>query len=188
LIHISELAWQRIDNPTDLFKVGEKIKAEVISVENSKIFLSAKKLIKDPWAEVEKKYKIGQLVEGKVLKVNPFGLFVKLDDDIHGLAHISQLGLGPKDKITDKFKAEDKLKFEIVSMEPKDHRLGLGYSDEIAKQGEKVSETAAESKPIEEIIEKKPKEKKEAIGKKPKEPKEKTKKPVKKAKSEKPKK
>lgn len=133
LIHISELAWQRIDDPSDLFKVGDKIKAEVISLENSKIFLSAKKLIRDPWKDVGKKYKAGQMVKGKILKVNPFGLFVKLDKDIHGLAHVSQIGLGPKDRINDKFKSGEKEIFEIVSIEPKEHRLGLSYSEEKAK-------------------------------------------------------
>jgi small subunit ribosomal protein S1 len=143
LIHISELAWQRIDDPADLFQVGDKIKAEVISVENAKIFLSAKKLIQDPWADVGEKYKVGQIVKGTILKVNPFGLFVKLDDDIHGLAHISQLGLGPKDRITDKFNADEKVNLEIVSMEPKEHRLGLAYSDKAAAV---VEETEAVEK------------------------------------------
>ncbi|MBI4779200.1 S1 RNA-binding domain-containing protein [Candidatus Falkowbacteria bacterium] len=76
LIHISELAWQRIDDPSDLFKVGDKVKAEIISIEGSKIFLSAKKLLTDPWHDVETKYKVGQAVSGTILKVNPFGLFV----------------------------------------------------------------------------------------------------------------
>jgi small subunit ribosomal protein S1 len=133
LIHISELAWQRIDNPNDLYQVGDTVKAEVISIENSKIFLSAKKLLKDPWEEVSEKYKLGQIVEGTILKVNPFGLFVKLDNDIHGLAHISQLGLAPKQKINDKFEEKSRINFEIVSIEAKEHRLGLAYSDEIAK-------------------------------------------------------
>lgn len=130
LIHISELAWQRIDNPNDLYNVGDTIAAEVISLENSKIFLSAKKLMKDPWAEVAKKYKVGQRVEGKILKINPFGLFVSLDNDIHGLAHISQLGLLPRQKVTEKFTFGEKRYFEIVSIEPVDHRLGLAYRDE----------------------------------------------------------
>jgi predicted RNA-binding protein with RPS1 domain len=113
LIHISELAWQRIDNPTDLYKVGDKIDAQVISLENSKIFLSAKKLLKDPWENVGEKYKVGQVVKGKILKVNPFGLFVELDEDIHGLAHISQLGLAPKQRVTEKFNANEDGEFEI---------------------------------------------------------------------------
>lgn len=184
LIHISELAWQRIDDPADLFKVGEKIKAEVISVENGKIFLSAKKLVHDPWTDVEKKYKIGQIAAGTILKVNPFGLFIKLDDDIHGLAHVSQLGLGPKERIQDVFKAKDVVNFEIVSIEPKEHRLGLAAANNKTKQS---ADSAAEAKP-----EKEKKEKEEstpakaAADKKPKakkEDKEKTeKKTVKKAK------
>jgi len=125
LIHISELAWQRIDNPADLFKVGDRIKAEIISIDGSKIFLSAKKLMQDPWKEVAKKYKEGQIVEGKILKVNPFGLFVELDKDIHGLAHISQLSLASGQKIYELYKAGQKQKFTVVSIEPEDHRLGL---------------------------------------------------------------
>lgn len=127
LIHISELAWQRIDDPSDLFKTGDKVKAEIISIEGSKIFLSVKKLLEDPWIGVENKYKIGQAVEGTVLKVNPFGLFVELDPDIHGLAHISQINLAPDQKINDAFHSGEKKQFTIVSIEPKDHRLGLSY-------------------------------------------------------------
>lgn len=145
LIHISELAWQRIDDPAYLFKVGDKIKAEVISVDGSKIFLSAKKLIQDPWKGVEEKYKVGQVVAGVILKVNPFGLFVKLDDEIHGLAHISQLNLAPEEKINDIFKAGDKIDFTISSMEPREHRLGLivdrkSFSPKASDNKEKKSE------------------------------------------------
>ncbi|PIR12786.1 30S ribosomal protein S1 [Candidatus Falkowbacteria bacterium CG11_big_fil_rev_8_21_14_0_20_39_10] len=125
LIHISELAWQRIDRPSDLYKTGDKIKAEVINLDGSKIFLSAKKLMKDPWEKAAKKYEIGKIFTGEILKVNPFGLFVKLDDDIHGLAHISQLGLTAGQKIDDLFKAGDKADFVAMSVEPKEHRLGL---------------------------------------------------------------
>jgi ribosomal protein S1 len=125
LIHISELAWQRIDDPADLFKVGDKIKAEIISLEGSKIFLSAKKLLADPWQNVENRYKVGQVVSGTILKINPFGLFVKLDEDIHGLSHISQLGLRPEQKINEAYKVGEKKEFAVVSIEPKAHRLGL---------------------------------------------------------------
>ena len=129
LIHISELAWQRIDNPSDLFNVNDNVKAEIISIEGSKIFLSIKKLLTDPWANVGKKYKIGQAVQGKILKVNPFGLFVELDNDIHGLAHISQLNLAPGQKIYDLFNANEEKEFTVVSIEPKEHRLGLSFGD-----------------------------------------------------------
>jgi small subunit ribosomal protein S1 len=143
LIHISELAWKRIDNPSDLYKVGDQIKAEIININGSKIFLSAKKLMTDPWAGVSEKYKTGQIVKGKILKVNPFGLFVELDELIHGLAHISQLGLGSGVKIEDLYKAGTVMDFEITSIEPKEHRLGLQVMKEGGKK--KKESTSAEA-------------------------------------------
>ncbi|MDD5043862.1 MAG: S1 RNA-binding domain-containing protein [Patescibacteria group bacterium] len=125
LIHISELAWQRIDDPRELVRVGEKVKAEIINIENSKIFLSMKKLKDDPWKNVAEKYKVGEKVKGKVLKINPFGLFVELDRDIHGLAHISELSTKTISSPEEVAKPGDVLEFKIVSLEPKDHRLGL---------------------------------------------------------------
>ena len=125
LVHISELAWQRIDNPADVVKVGDKIKAEIINVEGSKIFLSMKKLKEDPWKNVADKYKINQVVKGKVLKVNPFGLFVELDPDIHGLAHISELSDKPINDSAEIAKPGDILDFKVLSIEPSSHRLGL---------------------------------------------------------------
>jgi len=175
LIHISELAWQRIDSPADLFKVGDNIKAEVISVEGSKIFLSAKKLMKDPWEKASAKYKIGQVVEGVILKVNPFGLFVKLDEDIHGLAHASQLSLGANQKINEIFKSGDKANFEIMSLEPKEHRLGL----KLLKAG-KESEAEVKADKVESDAETAPKAtKKKTEGKKDEDKKEKAVKAVK---------
>ena len=128
LIHISELAWQRIDKPSDLFKVGDAVKAEIVSIDGSKIFLSAKKLLEDPWQKVEKKYKLGQQVIGTILKINPFGLFIELDNEIHGLAHISQLELETDQKINEIYKQGDKKDFVVVSIEPKNHRLGLSVA------------------------------------------------------------
>ena len=133
LIHISELAWQRIDSPSEMYKVNDKIKAEIISIDGAKVFLSAKKLLKDPWMEASAKYQIGQVVPGTILKVNPFGLFVKLDDEIHGLAHISQLNLDSKDKITDLFQMNEIKDFAIVSISPGEHRLGLKLADADSK-------------------------------------------------------
>lgn len=140
LIHISELAWQRIDSPEKIYKVGDVIKAEIVNLDNNKIFLSAKKIVEDPWKKAVEKYQIGQVVKGQILKINPFGLFVKLDEEIHGLAHITQLGMGAKEKIADLFKAGDELDFEILSVSPSDHRLGLKIVKE-GKKGKKDAET-----------------------------------------------
>lgn len=142
LIHISELAWQRIDSPSEMFKVGDSIKAEIISIDGAKVFLSAKRLMKDPWLEASAKYQIGQIVPGTILKVNPFGLFVKLDEEIHGLAHISQLNIDPKEKINDLYKSDEIKDFEIVSISPSEHRLGLKLAG--AKKAAKSKEAKEE--------------------------------------------
>ena len=153
LVHISEIAWQRIDHPKDILKAGEEVKAEVIGIEGSKIFLSIKKLIADPWQGVEDKYKVGDVVEGTVLKVNPFGLFVELDKDIHGLAHISELSDKPVEDVNTVAKSGDVMKFKIVSIEAKEHRLGLSLKamkEEPAKGAEPVEareEKAEEAAP-----------------------------------------
>ena len=125
LIHISELAWQRIDNPADLFKVSDKIQAEIIKIDGSKIFLSSKKLKKDPWADINDKFKVNDIVDGTVLKLTPFGLFVQLDENIHGLAHISELSNKKIDSMDSIATPGKVMKFRIVSIEPTEHRLGL---------------------------------------------------------------
>ncbi|PJE77011.1 30S ribosomal protein S1 [Candidatus Uhrbacteria bacterium CG10_big_fil_rev_8_21_14_0_10_48_16] len=125
LVHISEIAWQRIDHPRDLLKIGEMVKAEIIGIEGSKIFLSMKKLIRDPWQNVSERYNIGDTVEGTVLKVNPFGFFVELDEEIHGLAHVSELSDKPIVDVNELGKEGERMKFKIVSIEPHEHRLGL---------------------------------------------------------------
>ena len=161
LIHISELAWQRIDDPRELFKVGQKINAEIIKIDGSKIFLSSKKLKDDPWKNINEKYKIGDMVEGTVLKATPFGLFVELDKDIHGLAHISELSSKTLESAADFATQGEVMKFKIVSIEPAEHRLGLslkdlGKTDVIKEKKTKaVKEEAGEETVEEEVKEKK---------------------------------
>ncbi|MBU0708068.1 S1 RNA-binding domain-containing protein [Patescibacteria group bacterium] len=125
LVHISELAWQRIDDPREIIKVGDAIKAKIISIDNSRISLSMKQLKEDPWRKAISKYEVGQVVKGEVLKLNPFGVFVELDDDIHGLAHISELSYKLVRHPGEIVKIGDKREFKILSIEPDNHRLGL---------------------------------------------------------------
>ena len=82
-----------------------------------------KRLTPDPWKSVEDRYKVGQRVKGKIRKINSFGLFVELDPEIHGLAHVSELGMKPED--VQKVKVGDELEFTIVSLKPAEYRLGL---------------------------------------------------------------
>ncbi len=152
LIHISEIAWQRIDHPKDVLKVGDNVKAQIIQLDHSKIYLSIKRLVDDPWKKVKDKYKMNDKVTGKIIKVEPFGLMIALDKEIHGLAHISELSDDPIANINDKFKLGQELEFEVVSVEPAEHRLGLkvagvkGKLKKEDKKDEKKEEAKEESK------------------------------------------
>jgi small subunit ribosomal protein S1 len=160
LVHISELAWQRIDNPKEIINVGDKVKAQIISIENGKISLSIRRLQTDPWAEVAKKYNVGDVVEGTVLKLNPFGAFIELDNDIHGLAHISELSWKKIASPEDVLKIGERAKFKIVSIEPNNHRLGLSLKQLTEKpkgleEKEEKKEEAKTEEAKEEVAEEK---------------------------------
>jgi ribosomal protein S1 len=163
LVHISEIAWQRIDHPKDVLKVGDRVEAQIIDLNKSKIYLSMKRLVDDPWKSVKDKYKVGDVVTGVVHKIEPFGLMVKLDNEIHGLAHISELSdtqVKDMEELKLKFTIGKNYNFEIVNIEPADHRLGLklegvkgkqkrapkkeGAKKEDGKEEEKEAEVAAE--------------------------------------------
>ena len=144
LVHISEIAWQRIDHPKDVIKVGDQIKAQIIQLDHSKIYLSLKRLVDDPWKSVKDKYKVGDEVKGKILKIEPFGLMVALDKDIHGLAHVSELSDEPIANLNDKFKLGQETNFVVVSLEPTEHRLGLrvaGVKGKVVKKAEEKPKT-----------------------------------------------
>lgn len=143
LVHISEIAWQRIDHPKDVLKVGDQVKAQIIQLDHSKIYLSVKRIVDDPWKSVKDKYKVNEKVSGKVLKIESFGLMVGLDKDIHGLAHISELSDEPINNLGDKFKIGQEYEFEIVSLEPADHRLGLKLAGVKGKSGRKPADKPA---------------------------------------------
>ncbi|HMN19294.1 MAG TPA: S1 RNA-binding domain-containing protein [Candidatus Moranbacteria bacterium] len=126
LVHISELAWQLIDNPRDIVKTGDKVRAKIIGIDDTRISLSMKALEKDPWNDVFERYNIGDIVNGKVDKINPFGAFVYLDKDIHGLAHVSEFQqVHPGKKMDEVLVSGQEYSWKILSIEPKDHRMGL---------------------------------------------------------------
>jgi ribosomal protein S1 len=125
--------------------------------------LSSKKLQKDPWQEASAKYSVGQVVSGEIVKINPFGLFVKLDDEIHGLAHISQLNISLKEKIADLFQAGETRDFEVVSISPEEHRLGLKLATEEKEAKKSKKKVDKEEVKEEKKVEKEKKDKKEKV-------------------------
>lgn len=131
LVHISQLDWQLIDNPRDVVRVGDKIRAKIISIDDTRISLSIRELKNDPWSNVQDKYKVGDVVEGTVHKINHFGAFVYLDEDIHGLAHVSEfLSNHPRKNIDDVVEIGKKYNWQIMSLEPNEHRMGLKLTKE----------------------------------------------------------
>ena len=125
LVHISELAWQRIEDPKNIVKVGDQVRAQIISIEDGRVSLSIKRLTPDPWQDAIKKYKVGDKVKGVVTKILPFGAFVELDTDIQGLVHIGELGEPAPKEVSEIIKIGDKKEFKIINIEPEEHRLGL---------------------------------------------------------------
>jgi len=182
LVHISELAWQLIENPRDIVKVGQKVGAQIIGLENEKISLSMRALEKDPWSKLE--YKVGDVAKGTVHRINHFGAFVYLNKDIHGLAHVSEMGeMFPGKNINELIKVGSEYSWKILSIEPKEHRMGLvlvtgkaaAKKTEEIKEDIKTEKSAKADKPEKKAkkVAKEKAEKPAKVGKAKKEPKEK---------------
>jgi len=127
LIHISELDWKIIEDPSEIVKVGDKVKAKIIEILDDKVSLSLKALKDDPWKDIEKKYKKGDVVKGEVTKFNPFGAFIQITPKIQGLCHISEFG--SQKKMEEKLKINRKYNFQILLIDPKEHRMSLKLTE-----------------------------------------------------------
>lgn len=123
LIHISELDWQMVENPAEVVKVGEIVKAQIINISNNQVFLSLKSLKENPWEEIEKECKKGDIVKGKVISFSSFGAFIEVSSKIRALCHISEFG--SQEKIQENLKIGEVYDFEILAIEPKEHRMSL---------------------------------------------------------------
>ncbi len=156
LIHISELAWQLIDNPREVIKVGDKTEAKIIGIDDTRISLSIKALKEDPWTKITDKYTVGNIYKGKVDKITHFGAFVYLDSDIHGLAHVSEFQeMYPGKKLDEKIESKKEYMWKILSIEPKEHRMGLVLIDDKKMQELKSTKDATASTKEEKDVESK---------------------------------
>ncbi len=144
LVHISQLDWQLIEDPRKIIKVGDKVRAKIISIDDTRISLSVRELKKDPWSNVAEKFNVGDIVPGKVHRINHFGAFVYLDTDIHGLAHVSGFGDYPRKGIDEIVKNGEEYMWQIMSMEAKSHRMGLKFAGAVGKVDSKKAEDKKE--------------------------------------------
>ena len=134
LIHISEIDWQIIDDPNKVLKVGDPVKAKIIDIAQGRVSLSLKALKQDPWKEVEKKYKKGDMVQGRVTRLNTFGAFVEIEPMIQGLTHISEFGT--KKNMEEQIEAGKTYSFQILELNVQDHRMSLRVSASAKSQQE----------------------------------------------------
>lgn len=138
-IHISEISWKRLEKLTDEFKIGETIKAVVVSLDDAKknIKLSIKKLEKDPWSSLEKEYKVGDEVDGVVTKVLQYGAFVEIKPGVEGLVHVSDFSWTKKKlNISEFVKEGEKIKVKIVELNSAERKLKLGLKQLVANPWE----------------------------------------------------
>lgn len=125
LVHISEIAWDRVDNPANYVKVGDKVEAKIIAIDRDKLSLSMKQLLPDPWISEVSGMKVGDEVEGKITRITPFGAFVQITKAVEALVHISELSNEHVDDPHKLVKLGQSLTFRIIAIDQDAHKLSL---------------------------------------------------------------
>lgn len=150
LLHVSDMAYTRIKHPSEVVKVGDEVEVQVLRVdkEHSKISLGLKQLKPSPWETVGEKYPLGAVVTGTVVRIAPFGAFVKLEDGVDGLIHISQLSEKRVAKVEDVVKVGDQVQAKVIECKPEEKRISLSIreaaSDAQAVQDQEMLSTQTE--------------------------------------------
>lgn len=132
LIHISELSWGRVDHPADVVSIGDELDVYVLNVDRkeNKVALSLKKMCPNPWETITERYQQGQIVEAVVKNIVSYGAFVRLEEGVDGLIHISELGdNGDNVSPWDVLKENQKVSVEIILLDPEEQRLGLSLEE-----------------------------------------------------------
>jgi small subunit ribosomal protein S1 len=157
MIHVSDISWTRkINHPSEVLKKGDDVEAVVLEIDkgNQRISLGLKQLAEDPWSNIDKFYKVGDLVSGKVTKLASFGAFVGLEHDIDGLVHISQVSEDRVDKIKNVLKVDQDVTARVIKIDKGERRIGLSikaanYSPEQLKAEQAVLDSL---KPGEDLV------------------------------------
>jgi small subunit ribosomal protein S1 len=154
LLHVGEIAWSRVNKPSDVLTVGQEIELKVLKItsegEKRRIAVSAKQLQPHPWDAVAGKYKLGERVRGTVTRVMEFGAFVELEPGIEGLIHVSEMSWGKKVRIaSDVVKPGETVDAVILSVNPAERRLGLGLKQTLGDPWAEIAEKFAVGSAIE---------------------------------------
>jgi len=129
LIHISEISWERVDNPRNYVKVGETVKAKIIAIDKDRLSLSLKQMQEDPWLGEVKAFKKGDTVEGKITRITPFGAFVQLSSSVEALVHVSEMG--DEDNVDPEkiFQLNETKKFKVLDIDTENRKIALSLKD-----------------------------------------------------------
>jgi small subunit ribosomal protein S1 len=157
MIHVSDISWTRkINHPSEVLKKGDEVEAVVLEVDkaNQRIAVGMKQLATDPWDNIDKHYKVGDLVTGKVTKLASFGAFIGLANEIDGLVHISQISEERVDKIKNVLKPDQEVTARVIKIDKGERRIGLSikaanYTDEQIKEEQKILDSL---KPGEDLV------------------------------------
>ena len=134
LIHISELSWGRVDHPSDVVEIGDNLEVYILNIdrEENKVALSLKKMCSNPWETISERYQQGQIVEAVVKNIVSYGAFVRLEEGVDGLIHVSELGEnGDQISPWDVLEENQKVRVEIIHLDPKEQRLGLSLESRV---------------------------------------------------------
>lgn len=128
LVHISEISWERVNNPSDYLKVGQTIEAKIISIDKDRLSLSIKQLSQDPWLDEVEQFKSGAGVEGTVTRITPFGAFVQISPAVEALVHVSELGEGDNADPEKVFTLNERKSFTVLEVDKENRKISLSLS------------------------------------------------------------
>jgi len=140
LLHVSEMGWSRVSDPSRMLKPGDEVTVKVLRIDDERIALGLKQLTDDPWATVAEKYAIGQMCTGRVVRIEPFGAFVELEPGVEALAHVSTFApTGRADEWKTRLPLDAVSVFEVMSVDPEKRRIGVALVQD-AREAEEVRE------------------------------------------------
>jgi small subunit ribosomal protein S1 len=125
LIHISEISWERVNDPNDYIKVGDSVEAKIIAIDKDRLSLSIKQLTEDPWLSEVEKFKVGDKIEGTVTRITPFGAFIQISQAVEALVHVSELGKGSDVNPESVFTLNERKNFKILDIDKENRKISL---------------------------------------------------------------